>query len=104
MKTTLEDELRCACQLLETATPEAMDASAGVLESVARDLGIRRAHIGAAEARRLRALMQQARMLLELAARFHARWRDIVATSSGGYTALGSPAELTTRARTLASA
>jgi len=104
MKTTLEDELRRACRLLETATPEAMDASAGVLEGVARDLGARRAQIGAAEARRLRILAQRARMLLELAARFHARWRDIVATSNGGYTPYGSPAELTTRARTLASA
>ncbi len=104
MKTTLEDELERACRLLETATPEAMDASAAALEGVARDLSVRSERVGVAEARRLHALARRARMLLELVARFHARCRDILATSSGGYTAYGSPAEFAPRGRTLASA
>lgn len=95
----LETELERACKLLESATPEAMDASAAALESVARDLALRRDSIGPDEARRLHSAAAKARLLLDLAARFHARCRDIVAAMSVGYTAHGAPASLATRGR-----
>jgi hypothetical protein len=104
MSSVLEDELERACKLLESATPEAMEASATTLEGVARELGVlfnarHRHSISVEEARRLRARACKARMLLELASRFHARCWDILAGMNAGYTARGSPAALSLRGR-----
>lgn len=99
MSSALESALENACKLLELATPEAMDASVTALEGVAREFGERRASIGAAEARRLRAGARKARLLLDLAAGFHARWHDILAGMAVGYTAKGAPSELSPRTR-----
>lgn len=99
MVSALESELERACSLLETATPEAMEASAAALEIVARELGARRESIDIREARRLRALTRRARLLLQLAARFHSRWHSILAGMAGGYTAQGVPAEFAPRGR-----
>jgi hypothetical protein len=104
MPSALEAELDRACKLLERATPEAMDASAGALEGVARELGVllssgKQDSISIDGAKRLRAGARKARLLLELASRFHARCRDIVAAMSGGYTAQGAPAALSVRGR-----
>ncbi len=54
---------------------------------------------GAAEARRLRSVVQRARALLDLAANYHSRWRRILAGMSGGYTARGAPAPLHSQTR-----
>jgi hypothetical protein len=97
MPHALETELERACKLLELATPDAMEASAAALESVARDLALRRDSIVLDEARRLHSGAAKARLLLDLAARFHARCRDITAAMSAGYTAHGAPASLGTR-------
>ena len=104
MSSVLEAELERACKLLESATPEAMDASAATLEGVARELGVlfdagKRDSISVEEAQRLRAGARKARLLLELASRFHARCWDILAGMSGGYTAKGAPAALSLRGR-----
>jgi hypothetical protein len=104
MSSALEAEIERACKLLERATPETMDASAAALEGVARELGVllnswKRDSIGIEEAQRLRTGARKARLLLELASRFHTRCRDILAAMSGGYTALGAPAALSVRGR-----
>jgi hypothetical protein len=99
MSIALEADLERACRLLESATPQAMDESAAMLEDVVRDLTARRALIGVEEARRLRNAARKARMLLELAARFHSRWHDILGGMTGGYTAQGSAAALSRRGR-----
>jgi hypothetical protein len=104
MPSILEAELERACELLESATPEAMDASVEALEGVARELGIlyhapRRSSFSLEEARRLRAKACKARLLLELAFRFHTRCWDILAGMNGGYTAEGAPATLSLRSR-----
>jgi hypothetical protein len=104
MSSVLEDELERACKLLESATPEAMEASATTLEGVARELGVlfnarHRHSISVEEARRLRARACKARMLLELASRFHVRRWDIRAGMTGGYTSQGAPAALSVRGR-----
>jgi hypothetical protein len=103
MPSALEVELDRACKLLESATPDAMDASAEVLEGIARELGVLSnagdKSIGIEEARRLRAGARRARLLLELASRFHARCWDILAGMSGGYTPQGAPAALCVRGR-----
>jgi hypothetical protein len=103
MSSVLEAELERACKLLESAAPEAMDASAEALERIACQLGVlsnaTRNSIGIEEARRLRAGACKARMLLELALRFHSRCWDIRAGMSGGYTPQGAPAALSVRSR-----
>ena len=99
MLSALETELERACKLLESATPEAMDASAAALEGVVLKLTERRNSVSREEAIRLRTVLRRVRSLLELAARFHARWHDILAGMSGGYTSKGSPAAFHTRAR-----
>jgi hypothetical protein len=102
MYSALEAELDRACKLLESATPEAMDASAEALDGIARELSLFNAghkSIGIEEARRLRTGARRARLLLELAARFHARCWDILAGMSGGYTPRGAPADLCVRGR-----
>jgi hypothetical protein len=104
MPSVLVTELERACKLLESATPEAMDASAATLEGVARELGVlfnagQRESMNVEEARQLRAGARKARLLLDLASRFHARCWDIMAGMSGGYTAHGAPAALSLRGR-----
>jgi hypothetical protein len=99
MPSALEAELERACRLLESASPQAMDEGGAALEAVVRDLTLRRDSIGVEEALRLREGARKARLLLNLAARFHARWYDILAGMAGGYTDKGSPAALSTRAR-----
>ena len=103
MSSLLEAELDRVCKLLESATPEAMDVSAETLESIARELGILfsagHKSIGIEEARRLRAGVRKARLLLERASRFHARCWDILAGMSGGYTRLGAPEAPSIRGR-----
>src|SRR5579864_8932294 len=103
MPSELETELDRACKLLESATPEAMDASTEALECIARELGaISNATpklIGIEEARRLRAGARRARLLLELASRFHVRCWDILAGMNGGYTPQGAPTALSVRGR-----
>lgn len=103
MPSELEAELDRACKLLESATPEAMDASAEALNCITRELSVLSnapdRPIGIEEARRLRAGARRARLLLELASRFHARCWDILAGMSGGYTPQGAPAALCVRGR-----
>jgi hypothetical protein len=104
MSTALEAEIERACKLLERATPDAMDDSAAALEGVARALGVllssgKQDSISIDDAKRLRARAHKARLLLELASRFHARCRDILAGMSGGYTAQGAPAALSVRGK-----
>jgi hypothetical protein len=73
------------------------------LDGIARELGllVNSGHesIGIEEARRLRAGSRRARLLLELASRFHARCWDILAAMSGGYAPQGAPAALCVRGR-----
>ncbi len=99
MSFALEADLERACRLLESATPQAMDESAAMLELVVRDLAARRDLIGIEEARRLGKAARKARMLLDLAAGFHTRWHNILGGMTGGYTAQGSPAALSRRGR-----
>lgn len=95
----LESDLERACSLLEAAGPEAIDASAILLQDLAQRLGDERASLTREQAQRLRAGARKARMLLELAGRFHRRWHAILAGIEGGYTIRGAPAEIPARRR-----
>lgn len=96
---SLEAEVERACKLLELATPEAMEASAAALESVARELAERRFSVSSEEASRIRKSARRARLLLDLSARFHTRWHDLLAAMTGGYTVKGAPADFAAPAR-----
>jgi hypothetical protein len=99
MQSALETELERACKLLELADAQSIEDSVAAFEEVALTLAARRETLGIEEARRLQAAARKAGMLLNLAARFHTRWRDILSSMGAGYTAHGSPAALPTRAR-----
>jgi hypothetical protein len=91
-----------ACDLLVAATPEALAQSPVVLAKTVSELRDLRQQMGSfhgPEARRLRNAVLKARRLLDQAAVFHARWQMMLAAMCGGYTALGSPAEIPSRRR-----
>ena len=104
MPSSLEADLERVCKLLEHATPEAMDATGIALEAIARRLSEQRAALTADEARRIRTAARRARLLLDLAARFHSRCHDILAGMAGGYTSQGALAGYPARARVSLSA
>jgi hypothetical protein len=93
------------CKLLESPTPPILDRCALVMEQIISELeaaktGIAQAGGGtAAEARHLRRTVHRARALLELAERYHFRWRAILAGMSGGYTGAGAPVSISPRVR-----
>jgi hypothetical protein len=99
MNSPLEADLERACKLLEYAHPGALDESAVILQSVACRLAAQCDAIPVEEALRLRAAARRVRFLLDLAAQFHSRWRDILAAMCGGYTAAGAPVALASRGR-----
>jgi hypothetical protein len=98
-------QLERVCTLLESPSPATLDHCAAAMERVIGELDAGRrwmaqaGEIGAAEARRLRSVVQRARALLDLAANYHFRWRRILAGISGGYTYRGAPAPLHSPAR-----
>lgn len=98
-------ELEHVCKLLESPAPATLDRCAAIMERVIAELQAGRRGIaeagesGVAEARRLRTLVHRARALLELAVRYHAQWRSILAGMSGGYTVRGAPAPIPSQAR-----
>ena len=98
-------QLERVCTLLESPSPETLDACAAAMERVIGELNAGRiwmaqaGETGVAEARRLRSVVQRARALLDLAANYHFRWRRILAGMSGGYTYRGAPAALHSEAR-----
>jgi hypothetical protein len=98
-------ELERVCKLLESPTPAALDRCGATMERVIGELDAGRkwvaqaGEIGIAEARRLRSVVQRARALLNLAAKYHGGWRGILAGMSGGYTFRGAPAPIPSRAR-----
>lgn len=98
-------ELEHVCKLLESPAPATLDRCAAIMERVIAELQAGRRGIaeagesGVAEARRLRIVVHRARALLELAARYHAQWRSILAGMSGGYTMLGAPAPILSQSR-----
>jgi len=98
-------ELERVCKLLESPTPGVLDRCAAAMECVIGELDAGRrwmaqaGETGAAEARRLRPVVQRARALLDLAANYHAGWRGILAGMTGGYTVRGAPAPLPFSAR-----
>jgi hypothetical protein len=98
-------ELEQVCKLLESPAPATLDRCAVIMERVIPELQAARSGIaqagadGVAEARRLRAVVHRARSLLELAMRYHAQWRSILAGMSGGYTMLGAPAPILSQSR-----
>jgi hypothetical protein len=99
MASLLEADLERVCKLLEQATPEAMDAGGVALEAIVRQLSEQQASVTVEEARRLRTLARRARLLLDLAARFHSRCYDILAGMTGGYTSQGALAGYAVRGR-----
>jgi hypothetical protein len=99
MAASIEAELERACTLLELATPDAMNESALALEHAARELAAQRESITRDEAVRVQTIARRARLLMDLAARFHARWYAMLGAMTGGYTAQGSPAEFSARPR-----
>jgi hypothetical protein len=103
-------ELERVCKLLESPTPATLDRCAAIMAGVICQLEAGRREMAqagegvfqqnsVAEARRLRPVVHRARTLLELAARYHARWRGMLAGMSGGYTVRGAPAPILSRAR-----
>ena len=98
-------EMERVCKLLESPTPAALDRCATVMEGVIGELNAGRkwmaqaGEIGFEEARRLRSALHRARVLLNLAANYHNRWRHILASMSGGYTVRGAPAPIPSRTR-----
>jgi hypothetical protein len=92
------------CKMLESPSPATLDACADAMERIIGDLQAGRQWMAqaeevGAEARRLRSVILRVRALLNLAANYHFGWRRILAGMSGGYTVLGAPAPLHTRAR-----
>ena len=94
MACRLEIELETACKLLERASPEALEESARRLQSVAAEMAAQPQSIGTEEARRIREAARKARLLLDSAARFHSGWCAVLGGMAAGYTAQGSPADL----------
>ncbi len=93
-------EVKRACRLLESPSPESLAASSSALERAVSGLndcrrGIRRGAIGPdvrTMASQLRAELRHAGRLLESAADFYRGWERILGAMSGGYTADGEPA------------
>jgi hypothetical protein len=93
-------EVKRAGDLLETASPASLEASAHALDRAVCGLddcrrgirpGVTDADIRAA-VRQFRAELQHAGRLLESAADFYRGWERILGAMSGGYTAGGEPA------------
>lgn len=103
--TSARSELERVCKLLESPSPATLDRCAASMERVIAELEAGRSWIaqagesGVAEARRLRAVVQRVRALLDLAANYHAQWRGILAAMSGGYTVWGAPAPIRAQSR-----
>jgi DNA repair ATPase RecN len=98
-------ELEHVCKLLESPAPASLDRCAAIMGRVVAELEAARRDISqagelaAAEARRLQPVIHRVRSLLELAARYHSRWRQILAAMSGGYTVMGAPTPIRSQAR-----
>jgi hypothetical protein len=96
-------ELDTACRLLESPAPAALDSCAEALRKAIDGISRCRnswsiAGTGAAvELRRIRTRTLQAGRLLQLAAAYRLRWREIVATMCAGYGAHGAPAAIAGR-------
>ncbi len=95
-------ELDRACAHLTAATPDALCACAASLEGVAAGLtALQAALLGArgdpdalGEARRLRASVRRAGVLLANASAYHARWNELVSLRAAGYRPGGEPAAM----------
>jgi len=100
---TTRIEVRKACELLVSPSPEALDACAGVLESAVATLSgghdIAAGPEALDEAFRLRTAIRTAARLLQGAADYHSRWLQVLGTLTAGYTARGEPAPIARQQR-----
>lgn len=95
------EKLDCACNLLLTPSPEALDQCAPLLEAaVIKVTACQKAISGqqqtepaaSAEGRQLQAAVRRARRLLESAAEYHQNWIRRIGAMSAGYDGRGEPA------------
>lgn len=85
------------CQLLVTATPEALESCTGVLSAAVEKLRSIGGDPDAAEARRLYLAVRKATKLLQNAADYHAGWISWLDARTGGYGASGEPERMARR-------
>ena len=77
------------CQLLVTATPEALESCTDLLRAAVEKLHSVGGYPDAAESRRLYFAVRKAAKLLQNAADYHAGWVSWLDARTGGYQATG---------------
>ena len=86
-----------ACELLVTATPEALESCTDLLGAAVEKLRFIGEIPDAAEARRLHFAVLKAAKLLQNAADYHAGWISWLDARTGGYGATGEPESMASR-------
>jgi hypothetical protein len=94
------EELRRACSLLSSPSPEAMAACGRALKGAVGELQTwlqetppeQRDREAVAEVAELRRSVQQAQRLLQAAAEYHSNWLQQICLMAGGYSSDGRPA------------
>lgn len=96
--TAVRARVERVCGLLARPQPEVLDGTATLLEGAISELNEWRAQAASGttteigEIRKIRELAGRARILLDKACAYHARWQAWLGSRAGGYQAGGEPA------------